>query len=127
MKNLFPEAPNYYILYNGDVIPANVKGAEKYLSSSYLFDTDTQRITAANAPTPAGRFKGIGVLGLSILRKDEPPIDISEWVGNIRANPPITLTARQLVVLWSKIHKVYIPKKTNLEVTDSLGEVMNTE
>ena len=120
-KWLGPEPTNYLILHNGDVIQSNTLGVDEYLPTALLYETATEHISHALAPL-AGRYRSVPLLGISLLRMNKEPIDISDWLGNIRMNPVVTLPPKVYVALWSKVKNVYVPY-TQLEVTDSTGEI----
>jgi hypothetical protein len=112
---------NYLILHNGDVVQADTLGVDDYLPTAYLYEAATDRISHALAPL-SGRYRSIPLLGITLLRQNMEPIDISDWLGNLRMNPVVTLSPKVYVSLWSKVKNVYVPY-TQLEVTDSSGEI----
>jgi hypothetical protein len=118
---LGPEVPNFYILRNGDVVPTYFSNIEDQLSTAHIYDVETQRISNALIPME-GRYKPLTILALCITLPNGKKVDLSEWVGNIRANPNIPLAPKTLIDLWSASTNTYVRYQT-VEVTDNLGDV----
>jgi hypothetical protein len=62
-------------------------------------------------------------LSLVIKQPITGDIDLSEWVGELRANPvPETLPLKQLVTLWSLTNSRYVPLSYTLETINANGD-----
>lgn len=118
---LGPELHNVYLLKNGDIVPTSYSNIDEHLSTAYLYNTETQRITNALVPLE-GRYKPVTILGLCILLPSGKKVDLSDWVGGIRMNPEVPLSPKTLVDLWSVSTNTYIKFQT-VEITDNLGDV----
>ena len=120
-----PEPHNYYILADGRVLPATIAIPFDVAEIAFLFDVRTNRFTLATAVNTEGRFRP-AVKYLSIVLKQpitNNDIDLSDWVGELRANPvPETLSLQQLVTLWSLVHNRYIPFSYTLALINGDGD-----
>ena len=121
---LGPEPQNYYLLADGRVVPTTFALPADVADLAFLFNTLTQHFTSAAATAPDGRFKpAVPYLSVVIKQPITGDIDLSEWVGELRANPvPENLPLKQLVTLWSLINSRYIPLSYTLETINSDGE-----
>jgi len=121
---LGPEPQNYYVLADGRVVPASVSLPADIAELAFIFNPQTQHFTSATATVPMGRFKpAVPYLSIVIKQPIMGDIDLSEWVGDLRANPvPETLPLKQLVTLWSLTNSRYVPLSYTLETINSDGE-----
>jgi len=121
---LGPEPQNYYVLADGRVVPASVSLPADIAELAFIFNPQTQHFTSATATVPMGRFKpAVPYLSIVIKQPITGDIDLSEWVGDLRANPvPETLPLKQLVTLWSLTTSRYVPLSYTLETINSDGE-----
>jgi hypothetical protein len=111
---LGPEPVNYYLFRDGRVIPTYVHVPADI--DCFLYDAATQQITERANPNPAGRFRALPYLGLSV-----GTLDISDWVGGIRANPVFAFRPKQLVELWSLVHNTYVNLNVSIQVVHGDG------
>jgi hypothetical protein len=81
-------------------------------------------LTNAAEPLTTGRFKpAVPYLSVVIKQPIMGDIDLSEWVGELRANPvPETLPLKQLVTLWSLAYNQYIPLSYTLATINANGD-----
>ena len=121
---LGPEPQNYYLLADGRVVPTTVTLPPDVAEVAFLFNTLTQHFTSVTATAPMGRFKpAVPYLSIVIKQPITGDIDLSEWVGELRANPvPETLPLKQLITLWSLTNSRYVPLSYTLETINSEGE-----
>jgi hypothetical protein len=121
---LGPEPQNYYLLADGRVVPTTFSLPADVADLALLFNTLKQHFTLVTATAPMGRFKpAVPYLSIVIKQPITGDIDLSEWVGELRANPvPETLTLKQLVTLWSHIHNQYIPLSYTLATINANGD-----
>lgn len=121
---LGPEPQNYYLLADGRVLPTTVTLPNDVAELAFLFNTLTQHFTSATVTAPEGRFKpAVPYLSLVIKQPITGDIDLSEWVGELRANPvPENLPLKQLVTLWSLVHNQYIPLSYTLATINANGD-----
>jgi hypothetical protein len=121
---LGPEPQNYYVLADGRVVPATVSLPADIAELAFIFNPQTQHFTSAIATAPMGRFKpAVPYLSVVIKQPITGDIDLSEWVGDLRANPvPETLPLKQLVTLWSLTNSRYVPLSYTLETINSNGD-----
>ena len=117
---LGPEVPNYYVLEDGDTVPTTTTIPVSALQNAYLYDMVTQRLTQIG--TTEGRHRPVPILGLVVQNPIVGPVDLTDWVGELRMNPVAPINPATLVRLWSVVHNRYIPTyNTLLEVTDNNG------
>ena len=129
---LGPAPQNLLLLADGSVIPADTAIPDSIRNTAYLYDIDTQRITVAGvAPTTpesqesqesqepqetGGRFRRLPYVAMTANHPIVGNTDISDWLGEIRANPVPNLHAKQILSLWSAVHRVYIPHTGDLRI-----------
>jgi hypothetical protein len=121
---LGPEPQNYYLLADGRVLPVTTNLPQDILENAFLYDPRTNRIVAAAATSTEGRYKpAVPYLSVVIKQPITEDIDLSEWVGELRANPvPESLTLKQLVTLWSYTNNKYVPLSYTLATINSAGD-----
>jgi hypothetical protein len=121
---LGPEPQNYYLLADGRIIPTTVTLPRDILESAFLFNYKKNRFTAAAETLTEGRFKpAVPYLSVVIKQPLTADIDLSEWVGELRANPvPENLPLKQLVTLWSLTNSQYVPLSYTLAIIDANGD-----
>ena len=121
---LGPEPQNYYILADGRVVPTTVTLPRDVAEQAFLFNYKKNRLTAAAATLTEGRFRpAVPYLSIVIKQPLSTDIDISEWVGDMRANPvPENIPLKQLISLWSLTNSRYIPLSYTLETINADGE-----
>jgi hypothetical protein len=104
---LGPEPISYLLLEDGNVIPSSFKLPNEMRPSSFVYHPLTRQILRLDI-LGEGRLKPLPYLGI-VFKSPTQEVDISEWVGNIRAYPvPAFLTAKQLLGLWSNVHAQHL-------------------
>ena len=121
---LGPEPQNFYLLADGRVLPTTFALPADIAELAFLFNPLTQHFTSATVTAPEGRFKpAVPYLSVVIKQPITGDIDLSEWVGDLRANPvPEILTLKQLVTLWSLVHNQYVPLSYTLATINAAGD-----
>ena len=110
-----PEPQNYYLLQDGRVLPSSVALPASLNSTTHLYDPRSQRMTALNAEADA-RHRRLSIIAANFSHPDTGAVDISDWVGEIRAFPVPELPVRQLLTLWSLVHHRYVPLSGGVQV-----------
>lgn len=111
---LGPEPQNWRLLADGRVLPSAVYLPDAVMAAAYLFDPYANRMILG--VEQEGRFRPMPYLALAIEEEGVGITDISDWLGEIRANPvPISIPVRQIITLWSLVHNQYLPT-TNVVV-----------
>jgi len=124
-RALGPEPQNYWLLEDGRVIPSHIVLPTEVMNSAFFYESATARITAAHTPLQAGRFRPLTYVGIQIHDAIVGNTDISDWLGEVRANPIPEITPQQIVTLWSHVHNQYVPpfrRGTTIRATNSMGE-----
>ncbi len=111
---LGPEPVNYYLFRDGRILPTTVQIPDGI--ECFVFDTNTMQITNRDMPNPHGRFRALPYLGITV-----GTLDISDWLGEIRANPVVAFGPHQLLELWSLVHNTYVNLNLPVEVVHSDG------
>jgi hypothetical protein len=121
---LGPEPQNYYLLADGRIMPTTIVLPTDVAEVAFLFNYKKNRLTSAVETLTEGRFKpAVPYLSLVIKQPITGDIDLSEWLGELRANPvPENLPLKQLVTLWSLTNSRYVPLSYTLETINSNGE-----
>ena len=128
-SKLGPEPQSYYLLSDGQVLPITTNLPEHIFEQAYIYDPRTLRITLAFNTTPEGRFKRLPCIALQVTHPDTGTIDMSDWLGEVRANPVPELDLQQLALLWSHVHCRYVPilsRGSIIKTTNSDGEEFST-
>jgi hypothetical protein len=113
---------NYYLLHDGRVLPDSMSLPEYEVQTAYIYNSDTHTICKANDPFPQGRFRSLPYLSITFQNTYIQQVDISDWLGEIRANPvPNDIHVKQILTLWSLATNRYIPEGegTTIHVVDS--------
>lgn len=108
-----PEPSNYYIMPCSRIVSASMNISEQDKSTAILFNTENKTLLSLQkyCDKPQ-RPKYISILISHPSFADD--IDISDWIGDIRANHDISLSLKQFVELWSFDNNQYIPFDNNL-------------
>ena len=106
---LGPEPERLYVFADARVTPVRFDLPEALRSTTYVFDPQTNRITLSSAPEPEGRFRRLPLIGLRVEHPTMEPVDLSDWIGEIRANPVPTLSTKQLIQIASYTQQRYLP------------------
>lgn len=108
---LGPEPMKLYILKDGSVLPSTLLLPTDMEDEAYIFCPNTNQITSLQNPTPEGRFRPLPYIGIQFNAVSNS-VDISDWLGEIRANPiPPNITVEQIVRVWMFVHNRYISLK----------------
>lgn len=119
-----PAPQNYYLLADGRILSTTISLPNEIAENAFLFTSSTNRMTNVTTVINVGRFKP-AVPYLSIVLKQPilGDIDLSEWVGELRANPvPESISLKQLVTLWSLVTNRYIPLSYTLATINAAGD-----
>jgi hypothetical protein len=104
---LGPVPLTYYLFEDGRVLPSTIELPESVRSAVFTFNPFSKRIQKLSS-LEEGRFKPLPYIGI-VLKASSEEIDITEWVGEIRAFPiPEFITAKQIILLWSHVHNKYV-------------------
>ena len=129
LRTLIGPAPqNYYLLSDGRVLPTTIVLPGSVLINTYIYNANTRRISRAIDSNPIGRWRPLHFLGITIVEPTVGSFDISEWLGEMRANPvPRTITPTQLLHLHALSTNTYIPASGNATVIHDNGEMTSLE
>ena len=120
---LGPAPQQYYLLSDGQVLSSSTHLPDTVKQSAHVYDPLTNRITSILNREPEGRFRPLRYLSMRIDNEIVGNIDISDWLGEIRANPVPTLFPKQILNLWAYTHHQYVPQDaTTLFATTNMGE-----
>jgi len=112
------EPERVLILPTGEVLPSSLQGVDPL--GAFVYDPDTRRILPMRGE-PVGRLRALPFIALRIDERD-----LSDWIGEIRAVSLVSLTALQVVRLWSLSHSVYVPPGSSIYAVNSMGEETTT-
>jgi hypothetical protein len=121
---LGPAPQNYYLLDDGRIVPYTVSLPPEVYALAFMYHANTHRITRAITPNPEGRFKlAVPYLSVVVKQATQDPMDLSEWVGELRANPVplLSFPIDQIVALWAAVKNVYMPIRYTVDVIHSDG------
>jgi len=108
---------NYYLLEDGRVLPDSIQLPDYERVTAYMYNSNTNTISKANNLTPEGRFKPLPYLSITVQNDHVPRTDISDWVGEVRANPiPRNINVKQIIALWSLVNRRYTPTGEGLVI-----------
>jgi hypothetical protein len=127
---LGPAPVNYHILTDGRILSTEMPLPAPATDSTLLFDVQNNHITSMAHPVPEGRFRRLPYVSLRVEHDSVGAIDMSDWIGELRANPvpsPDILGVKQLIQLWSHVHNRYVPLRgARVVSTGSDGEETTT-
>ena len=120
---LGPAPQNYYMLRDGQVLPSTTI-IPTQLEPTYMYNSDKNHMYLITTPEPEGRFRPLKYISLRIESEIVGNIDISDWLGEIRANPVPILSPKQILNLWAYTHHQYVPQEgaTTVFATSNMGE-----
>lgn len=113
---LGPSPTNYYLLTDSRVLPSSIVLPELELQSAYIYNPHTLRIYQNNT-SQEERFRRLPYIAASFNHPTTGEVDISDWVGEIRAHPVPELPVKQLLTLWSYAHNRYVPLSDGVQVS----------
>jgi hypothetical protein len=120
---LGPEPICYYLLADGQVVPDFIELPENVKQHTMIYDPKSNKITNVLNRNPEGRFRPLPYLAIRI-ENDVGNTDLSDWIGDIRANPIPSLSMKQILTLWSLTNQSYVPQDntTRVYITKNTGE-----
>lgn len=120
---LGPAPQNFLLLTDGSVLPASVHLPDTERATAYVYEAETSRICRMSESTPAGRFRPLPILSLSI-EKEGQSYDLTDWLSEIRANPAPPCSPKQLAQLWILTTNQWAPLSggARLTITNGTGE-----
>lgn len=113
---LGPEPQNYYLLQDGRVLPSVISLPPSIAATTHLYDPRSHRLTVLDSE-PDARHRRLNIIAANFSHPDTGAVDISDWVGEIRAHPVPELPIRQLLMLWSLAHNRYVPFSGGVQVS----------
>jgi hypothetical protein len=121
---LGPAPESFYLLTDGRVIPSSHAIPAEITPATFYYDPRTHRIAGAANREPEGRWRRLPYIAGNIRHRTIADIDISDWLGDIRANPVPDIPIKQLLILWSAVNHQYIPLSDGVQIsiTKSDGE-----
>jgi len=118
---LGPAPVRLVLLADGRILPATVDLPASVQETAFFYDAGTHRIAKIGHP-PEGRFRRLPYVSLRVEHPTEGTVDLSDWIGGLRANPVPTLPLTQLLLLASLSLHRYIPiAGATLYTTDDEG------
>ena len=122
---LGPAPVQLVLLADGRILPATIQLPSAVQDTAFLFDATTNRIRKLGPDGVAeGRFRRLPYVSLRVEHPSLGSIDLSDWVGGLRANPvPASLSIQQLILLASLSLHRYIPiSGATVHITNDEGE-----
>jgi hypothetical protein len=121
---LGPEPQNWYLLPDGRVLPTTMPLPDSVKENTYMYNIANQHITRATVLEPQGRFRPLNYIAFSYAHDLYGNTEITDWLGEIRANPVPELCAKQLLTLYSLSTNHFLPlaSGTRITVTKNTGD-----
>ena len=122
---LGPAPVQLVLLADGRILPSTIELPPAVRETAFLFEAATNRIQKLGPNAVAeGRFRRLPYVSLRVEHPSLGSIDLSDWVGSIRANPvPTSLSIQQLIQLASLSLHRYIPiSGATVHITNDEGE-----
>lgn len=120
---LGPAPLNYYLLADGRVVPTSTQLPQQEVATANLFEVQSNRIVPASNPAPQGRFRPIPFVSAVVNHPVYGATDLTDWIGELRANPVPDLRIQQLLQLFSLVHNVFVPiRGVTINVVKNDGE-----
>ena len=117
-RNILGPAPQTYILLqDGRVLPGSIALTRSVRATSYLYVPETHRISAVENADPNARYRRLSDIAASFQHPSVGNVDISDWLGEIRANPVPELSVKQLLTLWGLTQNRFVPLSGGVQVT----------
>lgn len=113
---LGPTPISYILLQDGRVLPTCIEIPQAVLTTSYVFDPASQRLTQHNSD-PNQRHRRLPTIAASFNHPSTGNVDISDWLGEIRAYPVPDLPIKQILTLWSFTQNMYVPLSDGVQVS----------
>ena len=115
-QKLGPPSISFWLCDDGQVIPSTITLPPAAASNAYLFDPNNNRLTHFLHLGHDGRHRSLNIIAANFEHPTIGRIDISDWIGEIRAHPTPDLHIRQLITLWSHVHNHYVPQNGGVSV-----------
>jgi hypothetical protein len=112
-----PAPVEYYLLEDGRVLPSSIVLPVSTHSSTYLYNPHSHRLSLLSNIDPSARFRRLDTIALSFNHPSTGEVDISDWLGEVRAHPVPDLPVKQLLSLWSLAHHRYVPLSDGVQVS----------
>ena len=120
---LGPAPQNYYLLADGRVIPTTTQLPQQEITTAQLFEVQSNRLVPASNPIQQGRFRPIPFVSAVVNHPIYGATDLTDWIGELRANPVPNLRIQQLLHLYSLVHNVFVPiRGVTVNVVKNTGE-----
>jgi hypothetical protein len=113
---LGPSPQHYYLLPDCRVLPTTMTLPSVLTSTVFLYNPHTHRIYQNATPQDA-RYSRLPYIAASFNHVSTGEVDISDWLGEIRAHPVPELPVKQLLTLWSYTHNRYVPLSDGVQVS----------
>ena len=113
---LGPAPQQFLLLSDGRVLPDTMNLPESIMATVFIYDPLSLRIFQRSTPNTV-RFRQLPYIAAGFNHPSTGEVDISDWVGEIRANPVPELSVKQLLTLWSYAHNRYVPLSDGVQVS----------
>lgn len=124
---LGPEPQNWYLLPDGRVLPTTIDLPPAVKSETLLYIVGSNRITKASEPEPTGRFRPLRFVAMSYCHGEFGSAEITDWIGDLRANPVTDVCAKQLLTLYSLSTNHFLPLSGGVRVSVTKNDGETTE
>jgi len=112
-----PAPVNYYLLQDGRVLPNSINLPTELIVTTYEYEPHSNRLSLLSNTDIGARFRRLPTIAMSFNHPSTGEVDISDWLGEIRAHPVPELTVKQLLTLWSLAHHRYVPLSDGVQVS----------
>jgi hypothetical protein len=121
---LGPEPQNWYLLPDGRVLPTTIPLPPAVKEGTYLYHVGNNRITKASELEPTGRFRPLRIVGMSYTHGEFGSAEITDWIGELRANPVADINPKQILTLYSLVTNHFLPLSggVRISITKNTGE-----
>ena len=113
---LGPAPISYYLLQDGRVLPTTIILPQTILTTSYVFDPHSSRLMLYGSD-PAQRYRRLPTIAANFNHPSTGNVDISDWLGEIRAHPVPDLPIKQVLTLWSLTQNRFVPLSDGVQVS----------
>lgn len=112
-----PAPMNYYLLQDGRVLPNSINLPTELVVTTYEYTPHSYRLSLLSNTDLGARFRRLPTIAMSFNHPSTGEVDISDWLGEIRAHPVPELSVKQLLTLWSLAHHRYVPLSDGVQVS----------
>ena len=113
-----PEPDQVLLLATGDVVGSGLQGLD--CSGAFVYNPEANTLLPIAGET-VGRRRPLPIIALRVGDRD-----LSDWVGEIRGVSLPSLSATQLVRLWSLSQRVYVRPGSPVYAMTNAGEESTT-